>query len=132
MQKVLAAVLAALILGACSPGGTSVPADTDEPGTDGGGDGGGSARTELLDLKGSGIKRSKRFTAAGDWIIQWSYDCSDFGYKGNFIVTVEGDTFDVAVNELGKKGKGTQNEYDTGRMFLEINSECDWHVVVKG
>jgi hypothetical protein len=87
----------------------------------------------LLDLKGSGIHRSKKFTTAGDWTIAYSYDCSKFfGGTGNFQIYVEGDTTDVAANELGKGGSGTQNEYTPGTYDLNMNSECTWHVTVKG
>jgi len=60
----------------------------------------------LLDLKGSGSKQTQKFTAGGDWHLEWSYDCSNFGSQGNFIVSVyNGDgsmSFqNSAVNQLG-------------------------------
>lgn len=93
-----------------------------------------AAATTLLDMKGNGIKRSTKFTTSGDWAIDWSYDCSAFlGGSGNFQIFVEGDTTDVATNELGKSGSGTQPEYTgAGTFYLEMNSECIWHVTVKG
>src|SRR6266542_2143234 len=42
----------------------------------------------LLKLKGSGTKTTQKFTAAGDWDLDWSYDCSGFGAQGNFQVFV--------------------------------------------
>jgi hypothetical protein len=86
----------------------------------------------LLDLKGSGIQRSAKFTTAGDWTITWSYDCSKYpGGTGVFQIYVKGDTLDVAANELGKSGSGTQPEYTgAGTFYLEMNSVCAWHVVV--
>jgi hypothetical protein len=86
----------------------------------------------LLDLKGSGIHRSKKFTAGGEWTIAYTYDCTSFGQKGNFQIFVEGDASDVAANELAAKGQGTQNEFTPGTFDLSMNSECDWHVTVKG
>jgi hypothetical protein len=86
----------------------------------------------LLDLKGSGIHRSKKFTAGGEWTIAYTYDCTSFGQKGNFQIFVEGDASDVAANELAAKGQGTQNEFTPGTFDLNMNSECDWHVTVKG
>jgi hypothetical protein len=91
-----------------------------------------SAPTVLLDLKGSGIHRSKKFTAGGEWTIAYTYDCASFGQKGNFQIFVEGDASDVAANELAAKGQGTQNEFTPGTFDLSMNSECDWHVTVKG
>jgi hypothetical protein len=87
----------------------------------------------LLDLKGSGIQRSAKFTTAGDWTITWSYDCSKYpGGTGLLQIYVKGDTLDVAVNELGKSGSGTQPEYTgAGTFYLEMNSVCAWHVIVK-
>ncbi|HEY3073112.1 MAG TPA: hypothetical protein VGJ46_09865 [Candidatus Limnocylindrales bacterium] len=89
----------------------------------------------LLDLKSSGIRRSKRFTAERDWTITYSYDCASFGHKGNFIMTVHdssGGYVDVAANELGNKGSAKQPEYLPGTFYLEMNSECSWHVKVIG
>jgi hypothetical protein len=91
-----------------------------------------AAPVVLLDLKGSGIHRSKKFTADGEWTIAYTYDCASFGQKGNFQIFVEGDTSDVAANELAAQGQGSQNEFTPGTFDLNMNSECDWHVTVKG
>jgi hypothetical protein len=107
------------------------------PVTSGGGGGGGAApaapRT-LLDLKGSGIQTSAKFTAQGDWAINWSYDCigSSFGQAGNFIINVQGDSSVPGVNQLGPSGSGIEPVYQGGTFYLEMNSECDWHVTVRG
>jgi hypothetical protein len=89
----------------------------------------------LLDKTGSGINTTTKFSAAGDWQIVWSYNCASFGSSGNFIVTVydaDGSLSDVAVNELGAKGADTTNEHQGGTYYLQMNSECKWHVIVKG
>lgn len=89
----------------------------------------------LLDKSGSGINTTPKFSAASDWQIVWSYDCASFGSSGNFIVTVydaDGSLSDVAVNELGAKGSDTTNEHQGGTYYLQVNSECKWHVIVKG
>ena len=89
----------------------------------------------LLDLRGSGIRRSAKFTASGDWKISYSYNSASFGYQGNFIITVyrgASEYVDSAANELGMKGSGSQPEYEPGRFYLEMNSECSWHVTAKG
>jgi len=42
----------------------------------------------VLDVRGSGIKTTQNFTVGSQWDLVWSYDCSSFGSKGNFIVNV--------------------------------------------
>jgi hypothetical protein len=89
----------------------------------------------LLDKTGSGINTTTKFSAASDWQIVWSYDCSGAGGNGNFQVYVynsDGSLNDVAVNELGAKGSDTTNEHQGGTYYLQMNSECNWHVIVKG
>lgn len=89
----------------------------------------------LLDKTGSGINKTPSFTAAGNWEIDWSYDCSNFGQSGNFAIIVytgDGSLYDVAANQLGAKGSDVSNEHQGGTYYLQMNSECDWHVIVKG
>jgi hypothetical protein len=88
-------------------------------------------------LQGSGTKQTQKFTAASDWDLEWSYDCSNFGQQGNFIVTVyDSDgtmSFDnTAVNQLGKSGSDVQHYHKGGTYYLSVNSECSWHIVAKG
>jgi len=91
----------------------------------------------LLDIKGSGTKSTQKFTAGSDWDLNWSYDCSNFGYQGNFQVTVfNGDgteSFNNApVNQLGKSGSDVEHYHAGGTYYLEVNSECNWHIQAKG
>ena len=89
----------------------------------------------LLDKSGTGINQTPKFTAGGDWEIDWSYDCTNFGSNGNFIITVyqgDGTLVGVAANQLGAKGSDVSNQHQSGTYYLEMNSECDWHVIVKG
>jgi len=91
----------------------------------------------LLDLAGSGTKSTQKFTAASDWDLNWSYDCSNFGYKGNFQVYIYGgdgtmSLQNVGVNQLGNKDSGVEHYHSGGTFYLEVNSECDWTVNVKG
>jgi hypothetical protein len=89
----------------------------------------------LLDKSGSGINQTAKFTAGGDWEIDWSYDCTKFGSNGNFIITVyngDGTPSGIAANQLGAKGADVSNQHQHGTFYLEMNSECDWHVIVKG
>jgi hypothetical protein len=92
----------------------------------------------LLDISGSGTKRTQKFTTSGDWTLVWSYDCTAaLGAQGNFIVTVynadgSADYSDTDVNQLGASGSDTQYYYDSGTHYLSVNSECSWHVTAKG
>jgi len=85
----------------------------------------------LLDVQGSGIKTTQRFQAPDEWAIVWSYDCSGtYGGNGNFAIMVEGDHMDVAANQLGVSGHDVSYEHSGGSVYLEMNSECAWHVRV--
>lgn len=84
----------------------------------------------LLDLSGSGIKNSVEFDAPDHWKLAYNFDCSSFGSRGNFAVYVwEGSApVDVPVNELDAKGQSTTDVYHGGKVHLQMNSECSWHV----
>ena len=36
------------------------------------------------------------------------------------------------VNQLGKSGSDVEHYHNGGAYYLEMNSECKWHVTVKG
>ena len=87
-------------------------------------------------LTGSGIKKSATFTTPAEWTFQYTYDCSNFGSKGNFQVMeydAAGHLSDILVNELDKAGQDSVPQHaDAGGHYLEINSECKWTVTVVG
>lgn len=59
------------------------------------------------------------FTVHEKWIINYAFDCSSFGEKGNLAITVHdtsGDLVDVAVNELAAKGNDGTPVY-TGQVL---------------
>jgi hypothetical protein len=96
-----------------------------------------AAMQVLLDLQGSGTKSTQKFTAASDWDLTWSYDCSGFGSKGNFMVEVyNGDGSmsieNQGVNQLGMKDSGVEHYHKGGTFYLSINSECSWTVQARG
>jgi hypothetical protein len=96
-----------------------------------------AAMQTLLDISGSGSKTTESFTAAGPWDLIWSYDCSSFAEKGNFAVFVYDNngnmSFDNSgVNQLGASGSDTEYYHTGGTYYLEVNSECNWHMQVKG
>jgi len=96
----------------------------------------------LLSLSGSGIKSSKTFEFSGDSVdVIYTFDCSDFGYAGNFQIYFYGASLlgpsvpDILANDLAMSGGDTTTEYlygATGPFHLEMNSECDWTVKVVG
>lgn len=83
----------------------------------------------VLRESGSGIKSTVTFTVAGDWDLKYSYDCTSFGFAGNFVVTGSG-LGDLFVNELGKSGSDVTHLHSGGKMHLDINSECAWKITV--
>jgi hypothetical protein len=77
------------------------------------------------------VHTSQWFRAPTEWRILWSYDCSAYGSRGNFILDVyagPNNVVDTAANALGTRGNGTNYEHQGGRFYLKINSECAWHV----
>lgn len=91
----------------------------------------------LLDLTGTGTKQTQKFTAGGDWDLNWTYDCTSFGYAGNFIVMVyNGDgtlSFEnTSVNQTGKKGADVQHYHKSGQYYLSILSECNYTIHTTG
>ncbi len=91
---------------------------------------------------GNGGVSGPKFTVptwAPEWQERWTYDCTSFGYDGNFITNITGYggsayTLDAGSNELGMQGSGVNHYYDTSAFSIEVNSECDWTdtVVVPG
>jgi len=91
----------------------------------------------LLDISGSGTKSTAKFTASGDWDLDWNYDCSNFGQNGNFQVYIyNGDgTLSLAnslINQLGKSDTGVEHYHTGGTFYLTVNSVCKWNIQVKG
>ncbi len=91
----------------------------------------------LLDISGSGTKTTQKFTAAGDWDLNWSYDCSNFGYAGNFAVMIyDGDGSmsykNALINQSGKSGTDVEHYHNGGTYYLVVNSVCKWKMNVKG
>lgn len=89
----------------------------------------------LLDMSSSGIKQTQAFTTTGNWAVAYTFDCTNFGYKGNFQIDVfntDGtDNIDDGANDLAMKGGSTDHFSDPGEHYLSIHSECNWHITVK-
>lgn len=97
-----------------------------------------AAPQTLLNIKGNGSKTTQTFTAAGAWDLSYTYDCTSFGVpQGNFQVYVYNSDGSMSynnapVNQLGKSGSDVEHYHTGGSFYLEVNSECDWTVTVKG
>ncbi len=94
-----------------------------------------SAPQVLLDLKGIGSQTSPHFTVGGDWVLDWSYDCSPPGTQGTFAVTLyeaDGDVVKVLVTEKGIGGEDLVREREQDSFYVGVTSTCSWHVVVRG
>lgn len=91
----------------------------------------------LLDLKGSGSKTTEFFTtAASDWDLNWTYDCSSNGDRGVFQVYINNSdgssSRNSSVNQLGKSGSDVEHFHTGGKFYLEVNSTCSWTINAKG
>jgi len=87
---------------------------------------------------GSGSSSPPQFTVPGGihgWTLAWRYNCRSFGQAGNFQAFVESgtqlDINDTPINELGLKGAGTANFFDSGTLHVQINALCSWSYVVR-
>ncbi len=93
--------------------------------------------TVRLNISGSGSKSTQTFTVGKSWTLDWTYDCSNFGSKGNFQVYVYDSNGNISfdnsgVNQLGSSGADTEYYHTAGSYYLEVNSECNWTISVKG
>jgi hypothetical protein len=89
----------------------------------------------VLSLDGNGDSQTQEFTVADEWSIQYSFDCSTFGYPGNFAVDVEGSDGVPSLtnrgpNALASSGSSVVYNHHGGTYYLSILSECDWHITV--
>lgn len=96
-----------------------------------------AAPQTLLQQAGSGDTQTASFTAAGDWDLAYSYDCSKFGTQGNFAVEIMGSDgamslSNVGPDVIGEKGQDVSHEHHGGTYYLTVISECDWSVTVTG
>lgn len=91
------------------------------------------AAKTVATFSGSGTQKTAPFTATSTWVLSYSFDCSSFGYKGNFQVFTDGgsDFNGVSVNDLAmSKSASTYAYNDAGTHYLEVNSECSWTMKV--
>ncbi len=92
----------------------------------------------LLELKGNGSKTTQKFTASGDWDLEWTYDCSNFyGGQGVFQVYVYNHDGTMSfqnglINQSGSKDAGVEHYHKGGTFYLQVNSVCAWTMKVTG
>jgi hypothetical protein len=82
---------------------------------------------------GNGGGYTAIFTARSDWSISYTYDCSNMGRPGEFMVFEQGGPRNGAmpVMVLGRKGAAVYFEHgDAGRHYLAIESLCSWTIGV--
>jgi hypothetical protein len=85
----------------------------------------------LISAEGSGTKNTAQFTADATWELRYTFDCANFGIKGNFIVAIQdaqNNMVDVAVNVLADKGEDKTPLYSAGTFHLEVTSPCAWKI----
>jgi hypothetical protein len=68
--------------------------------------------------------------------LRWSYDCTDSGGKGVFIVDVFNadrtpDFKSPGVSEEGDRDSGVYHVPTSGRFYLEITTTCTWSLNVE-
>jgi hypothetical protein len=83
-------------------------------------------------FSGSGVQSTPPFTVTSTWRLDYKFDCSSFGYKGNFIVMEDGGlTGAMDVNALAMTKSGTSYAYnDAGQHYIKVDSECAWTLKV--
>jgi hypothetical protein len=103
----------------------------------------------LLDVHGSGDKSTEKFTAAADWDLAWSYDCTagltrngaiPSGYHCSFIVHIKQpdghfSLENQGVSQLGVKDQSVEHYHTGGTFYLEVQVCCSdnsWSVRVTG
>lgn len=90
-----------------------------------------AAATTVATFSGSGIQNTAAFTVTPTWRLDYSFDCSNFGQSGNFLILEDGSYGAMDVNELAFTKSGTSYAYnDAGKHYIEVDSECSWSVKV--
>lgn len=90
-----------------------------------------------LELAGSGNKSTEKFTVGAEWTVEWSYECSEqIGALGMFWMWPRGNDektlLPVMSTPATAKAGDTQHYHEAGEFYLDIQSNCDWNIVVRG
>lgn len=83
-------------------------------------------------FKGDGVQSTPQFTVTSNWKLDYSFDCSSFGYAGNFIVMEDGGLGGAMdVNTLAMSKSSSSYAYgDAGQHYIKVDSECSWTLKV--
>jgi hypothetical protein len=87
----------------------------------------------VASFSGSGIENTPQFTVTGTRKLDYSFDCSNFGQRGNFqVYEYAGSSLEnVMVNDLAMSKSGSTYAYrDAGLHYLQVNSECSWSLQI--
>jgi hypothetical protein len=87
----------------------------------------------LLDVQGTGTKRTKTFTVTDDATLSYAYTCGDETWNFSVMRYKAGESLpDVDVNELKTKNTDSTELHDRGAFYLDISGgPCNWHVIVR-
>jgi hypothetical protein len=91
--------------------------------------------TPAFAVSGSGTNSTRTFSVSGDWDMAWSYNCSNFGMAGNFIVFIYNANGSMSYsnfgpNQLGLSGTGVEHYHSGGSYYLQVLSTCSWKITV--
>jgi len=104
--------------------------------------GNGHTALGLINYYSSDDFNSSWFTAPARWVIVYHYDCTGLrdysdgrGGSGHFLLTIRtagNNLVATAANEQGRTAWGIQRLSRPGRFYLRIQSNCYWHISVRG
>lgn len=88
-------------------------------------------------FSGNGGEKTTTFSVSDQWEIRWSCNPDAYGNSYNLIVQVDAPGSDIpvdyaAVNTICQQGntEGTTQEYTGGTVYLNVQSESAWNLVV--
>lgn len=91
----------------------------------------------LLEADANGNTKTRAFTTQGpDWTLNWSFDCAVLGDSGIFNVKVmrqDGkESGNAPVDKIDAADSGAEHYKQGGTFYLDVISECPWHIRVDG
>lgn len=80
--------------------------------------------------------RTPFFTVPSHWRASYAFDCSSFGYSGNWIVELHRKGSSVLYdktlrNQIKYRGSGGWKFSGAGTFQFKVITECDWAIVVR-
>jgi hypothetical protein len=91
----------------------------------------------LLNTSGTSNDQTATFSTSGSWTVNYSYTCKGLtGAAARFQVIAYADDgsgqTDTAVDVEKAAGVGAKVEHLNGSFYVDVVSQCSWHVVVTG